>query len=206
MPSIQSVHVHFPALLEQPPVGRVRKVSLAQLAPRYVTYSLSTTITIIHGKRGVVYPKLAQSKGSGDRMHSPDLFWGSRQVSAAISEPESKDAVPKRTIHLSPKPALPETAFVRVRKCFDLLTGVKLSSEHAPSPSSPQLFGFGLGGSLHARRCNAPVNEDGGPFVPSSPRPVFLFSTPVSSYSSGTSAASRGSGNSSVSVAFGVGV
>ncbi|KAH9178750.1 hypothetical protein EDB89DRAFT_976657 [Lactarius sanguifluus] len=80
MPSIQSVHVHFPALLEQPPVGRVRK-------------------------RGVVYPKLAQSKGSGDRMHSPDLFWGSsRQVSGAISsEPESKDAVPRRTIHLSSK-------------------------------------------------------------------------------------------------------
>ena len=39
MPSIQSVHVHFPALLEQPPVGRVRKVSLLQLAPLYVTYA-----------------------------------------------------------------------------------------------------------------------------------------------------------------------
>ena len=39
MPSIQSVHVHFPALLEQPPVDRVRKVSLAQLAQRYVTYT-----------------------------------------------------------------------------------------------------------------------------------------------------------------------
>jgi hypothetical protein len=39
MPSIQSVHVHFPALLEQPPVDRVRKVSLVQLAQRYVTYT-----------------------------------------------------------------------------------------------------------------------------------------------------------------------
>ena len=39
MPSIQSVHVHFPALLAQPPVDRVRKVSLVQLAHRYVTYT-----------------------------------------------------------------------------------------------------------------------------------------------------------------------
>ncbi|KAH9982862.1 hypothetical protein BGW80DRAFT_48969 [Lactifluus volemus] len=33
MSSIQSIHVHFPALLEQPPVDRVRKVRLAQMAP-----------------------------------------------------------------------------------------------------------------------------------------------------------------------------
>jgi hypothetical protein len=39
MSSIQSVHVHFPALLEQPPVDRVRKVSFIQLAQRYVTYT-----------------------------------------------------------------------------------------------------------------------------------------------------------------------
>ncbi len=107
------------------------------------------------------------------------------------------------------QPALPETgffAFVRARKCFDWFTGAKLSSDHALSPSpSSQLFGFGFGGPLHARRCNAPVIEDGRPFVPP-PRPVFLLSTPVSSYSSGTSAWSRGSGNTSVSVAFGVGV
>ena len=39
MSSIQPVHVRFPALLEQPPVDRVRKVRRAQLAPcvgRYV--------------------------------------------------------------------------------------------------------------------------------------------------------------------------
>ncbi|KAF8274124.1 hypothetical protein EI94DRAFT_989998 [Lactarius quietus] len=181
MPSIQSVHVHFPALLEQPPVDRVRK-------------------------RGLVYPKLAQSKGSGDRMLSPDLFWGSRQVSAATSEPKSKDAAPRRRIQIYSKPALPETgffAFARARKCFNWLTGGKPSSDYAPSSSSSQFLGFGFG-PLHARRCNAPVIEDGRPFVPSS-RPVFLVSTPVSSYSSGTSASSRGWGNSSVSVAFSTG-
>ena len=38
MSSIQPVNVRFPALLEQPPVDRVRKVRRAQLAPlRYVT-------------------------------------------------------------------------------------------------------------------------------------------------------------------------
>jgi hypothetical protein len=37
MPSIQSVHVRFPAL-EQPPVDRVRKVSLVQLAHGTYTY------------------------------------------------------------------------------------------------------------------------------------------------------------------------
>lgn len=180
-PSIKrSVHVHFPALLEQPPVGRVRK-------------------------RGLVYPKLAQSKGSGDRiMHSPDLFWGNRRVSqSAASATESKDAVP---IHLSSKPALPETgffAFVRNRRRFDWLIGGKLSPPSHASSSSPH-FGLGFGGPLHARRCNAPVIEDARPSVPPTSRPVFLLSTPVSSYSSGTSASSRGSGNSSVSVAFGV--
>ncbi|KAI0308174.1 hypothetical protein B0F90DRAFT_130273 [Multifurca ochricompacta] len=81
MSSIQSVHVHFPALLEQPPVDRVRK-------------------------RGLVYPKLAQSKGSGDRMHSTDLFWGSRGVSAAIPEPKSKakETVPRGIIHFFKSP------------------------------------------------------------------------------------------------------
>ncbi|KAN0133226.1 hypothetical protein V8E53_008950 [Lactarius tabidus] len=174
MPSIQSVHVHFPALLEQPPVDRVRK-------------------------RGLVYPKLAQSKGSGDRMLSPDLFWGSRQVSAATSEPESKEVAPRSKIQISSKPSLPETgffAFARARKCFDWLTGGKPSSDYASSSS--QLLGFGFG-PWHVRRCKAPVIAGGRPFVPSS-RPA--FSTPVSSYSSGTSASSRGWGNSSVSVAF----
>jgi hypothetical protein len=54
-------------------------------------------------KRGLVYPKLAQSKGSGDRMHSTDLFWGSRKVSAAgISEPEPKGVVvPRAAIDLA---------------------------------------------------------------------------------------------------------
>jgi len=42
MPSIQSAHVHFPALLEQPPVDRVRKVSLTRMAPCYVTYAYQT--------------------------------------------------------------------------------------------------------------------------------------------------------------------
>ena len=102
MPSIQSAHVHFPALLEQPPIDRVRKVSLAQLAQRYVTYTYLFK-KINHGKRGLVYPKLAQSKGSGDRMLSSDLFWGSRQVSAATSEPESKAAAPRRKIQISSK-------------------------------------------------------------------------------------------------------
>ena len=175
-------------------------------------------------------------------MLSHDLFWGSRPVSAATSEPESKNAAPKRKIQISSKvlsppfplhrlsppityswgnytpaimplafptplqPALLETgffAFARARKCFDWLIGGKPSSDYASSSSSSQLLGFGFG-PLHARRCKAPVIEDRRPFAPSS-RPVFLVSTPVSSYSSGTSASSRGWGNSSVSVAFGVG-
>jgi len=177
------VHVHFPALLEQPPVGRVRK-------------------------RGLVYPKLAQSKGSGDRMLSPDLFWGSQPVSGATFEPESKDTAPRRT---ASKPALPETgffAFSRARNCFDWLTGGKSSSDYASSSSSSsQLLGFGFG-PWYPRRCKAPVIEDGAPLAPSSRHgPVFLVSsrTPLSSYSSRTSVWSRGWGNSSVSVAFGVG-
>ena len=52
-------------------------------------------------KRGLVYPKLAQSKGSGDRMHSPDLFWGTRRVSAAPPGPDPREAVPRgRSVHL----------------------------------------------------------------------------------------------------------
>lgn len=41
MSSIQPIfHVHFPALLEQPPVDRVRKVRLVRLAPiRNVPYA-----------------------------------------------------------------------------------------------------------------------------------------------------------------------
>jgi hypothetical protein len=48
-------------------------------------------------KRGLVYPKLAQSKGSDDRMHSPDLFWGSRRVSAAppSTGSRSRESVPQ---------------------------------------------------------------------------------------------------------------
>ena len=99
--SIQPVHVHFPALLEQPPVDRVRKVRLAQVAPWpfFMYVRLSTKKT--HAKRGLVYPKLAQSKGSGDRMHTPDLFWGSRRVSAAPSGPEPRASVPRGMVHLS---------------------------------------------------------------------------------------------------------
>lgn len=72
--------MRFPALLEQPPVDRVRK-------------------------RGLVYPKLAQSKGStsGDRMNSPDLFWGSRRVSAALPGPDPREAVPRGRSNSSPK-------------------------------------------------------------------------------------------------------
>ena len=99
--SIQPVHVHFPALLEQPPIDRVRKVRLAQVAPwpffMYVRLSMKKT----YAKRGLVYPKLAQSKGSGDRMHSPDLFWGNRRVSAAPSGPEPRESVPRGMVHLS---------------------------------------------------------------------------------------------------------
>ena len=36
-------------------------------------------------------------------MLSPDLFWGSRPMSGATSEPESKDAAPRRTIQISSK-------------------------------------------------------------------------------------------------------
>jgi len=38
MSSIQPVHVHFPALLQQPPIDRVRKVRVAQAAPVTVFY------------------------------------------------------------------------------------------------------------------------------------------------------------------------
>src|SRR5260221_12745775 len=100
MSSIQPVHVHFPALLEQPPIDRVSKVRLAQVAPwpslMYMRLSMKKTYT----KRGLVYPKLAQSKGSGDRMHTPDLFWGSRRVSAAPSRPEPRGSVPRGMLHL----------------------------------------------------------------------------------------------------------
>ena len=101
MSSIQPVHVHFPALLEQPPIDRVRKVRLATAAPWpfFMYVRLSTKKT--YAKRGLVYPKLAQSKGSGDRMHSPDLFWGSRRVSAVLSGPEPGVSVPRGMVHLS---------------------------------------------------------------------------------------------------------
>ncbi|KAI0001658.1 hypothetical protein BJV77DRAFT_7277 [Russula vinacea] len=178
MSSIQPVHVHFPALLLQPPVDRVRK-------------------------RGLVYPKLAQSKGSGDRMHSPDLFWGTRRVSAAPSGPEPREAVPRERIHLA-KPAVVSkilTLFIRDRTCFEpRYVGTSASSEHV----SPLLFGFvGVGGPLDASSRCTPVIEkvDGGSFVSSSPP---YPSTPISSYSSGTSTSGRDSENSSV--VFNVGI
>jgi hypothetical protein len=41
MSSIQPVHVHFPALLQQPPIDRVRKVRVAQAAPlQYLCHAL----------------------------------------------------------------------------------------------------------------------------------------------------------------------
>ncbi|KAF8481982.1 hypothetical protein DFH94DRAFT_416506 [Russula ochroleuca] len=171
MSSIQPVHVHFPALLLQPPVDRVRK-------------------------RGLVYPKLAQSRGSGDRMHSPDLFWGSRRVSAAPSGPEPRKAVPRGSIHL-PKPATVSgilRLFIPDRTCFEPRYVSTSSSEHI----SPLLFGFvGVGGPLDASsRCTPAIEVDGGgSFVPSSPP---YPSTPISSYSSGTSTSGRDSENSSV--------
>jgi len=182
MSSIQPVfHVHFPALLEQPPVDRVRK-------------------------RGLVYPKLAQSKGSGDRMHSPDLFWGSRRVSAAPSGPGPRGtAVPRGMIHLLSKSPLQPAAAdaqaqartpaltILTRTCAERLVRSP-SSEYASLP----LLGFvGVGGPLAA------IEVDGGLFfVPISPR---FISTPISSYS-GTTSTSSGRDSEKSSVTFGVGI
>jgi hypothetical protein len=130
MSSIQPVHVHFPALLEQPPIDRVRKVRLATAAPWpfFMYVRLSTKKT--YAKRGLVYPKLAQSKGSGDRMHSPDLFWGSRRVSAVLSGPEPGVSVPRGMIHLS-------KVLVNLQ---DVPAPKPLSASLPPLPHSP--FGF----------------------------------------------------------------
>ncbi|KAI0257171.1 hypothetical protein BJV78DRAFT_15927 [Lactifluus subvellereus] len=163
MSSIQSVRVHFPALLEQPPVDRVRK-------------------------RGLVYPKLAQSKGSGDRMHSTDLFWGCRKVSAAatISEPEPKGVVPRGTIDLANYCSLPSQpasaastatgflAFIRDRRSYCERLAATPSSERHHASAAPLLFGLvGVrGGRLRASsRCGygpglpvaAAIEDGGGP-------------------------------------------
>ena len=245
MSSIQPVHVHFPALLEQPPIDRVRKVRLATAAPWpfFMYVRLSTKKT--YAKRGLVYPKLAQSKGSGDRMHSPDLFWGSRRVSAVLSGPEPGVSVPRGMVHLSkvlvnlqdvsaPKPlsaSLPPPPFLLV--CFgvkkkmsilaltdsasvsqlvralsgnptlsirnrtsrfeDLAGASGSSSERASS----LLFSFrlvgGVGGSSEGSRYTPAIEDDDGLFAPSSPP---FLSTPISSYSSGTSTSGRDSENS----------
>jgi len=196
MSSIQPVHVHFPALLEQPPIDRVRKVRLAQVAPwpslMYMRLSMKKT----YAKRGLVYPKLAQSKGSGDRMHSPDLFWGSRRVSAVPSRPGPRASVPPRgMIHLSKPDKLASS--IRSRTRFEDLAGGP-SSEHA----SPPLLRFvGVGGPLAGSRYPPAIEDDAGLFAPSSPP---FLSRPISSYSSGTSTSGRDSENSSV--AFDVGI
>jgi len=215
MSSIQPVHVHFPALLEQPPADRVRK-------------------------RGLVYPKLAQSKGSGDRMNSPDLFWGSRRVSAAPPGPDPREAVPRgRSIHL-PKPAVTLSGILtlciryktrrRTLRCSEfepryyyyMDTSAESSttrSRRRPPPRSGAyrvirslgcnwFVGVG-GGPLDAMmrgtgssRCTPAIEEvddsDGLFGVPSSAHFPHFPSRPISSYSSGTSTSGRDSENSSV--------
>ena len=244
--SIQPVHVHFPALLEQPPIDRVRKVRLAQVAPwpffMYVRLSMKKT----YAKRGLVYPKLAQSKGSGDRMHSPDLFWGNRRVSAAPSGPEPRESVPRGMVHLSkvlvnlhrtsvppsqplqvsasPPPLTLTFRFflggykaltnsfqlvkftsgipalsIWIRTRFEDLAGASgSSSERASSP----LFRFvGVGGPSEGSRYTPAIEDDDCLFATSSPP---FLSTPVSSYSSGTSTSGRDSENSSVASDVGI--
>ena len=85
----------------------------------------------------MVYPKLAQSKGSGDRMYSPDLFWGGRKVSAAPSPsagPGPRESVPQARgmAHLS-----------KVLCC-------KLTRRPPVSPSPLSPFGFVFGDTILA--------------------------------------------------------
>ena len=258
MSSIQPVHVHFPALLEQPPIDRVRKVRLAQVAPWPFLMYMRLLMKKTYAKRGLVYPKLAQSKGSGDRMHSPDLFWGSRRVSAAPSRPEPRELVPRGIFHLSkvlvnlhpgrPNPPtnpfpllLPPLLHYCTRLSPFLFFGYNMNSSahrlssflssfqavkpasgiHAlsirnwtrfedlagPSGSSSErasspLFRFvGVGGPSEGSRYTPAIEGDDGLFATSSPP---FLSTPISSYSSGTSTSGRNSENSSV--AFDVGI